>query len=243
MSFKPHQVCLWLWSCTAHGVQHAICWAVSLFSERILSGSGWLEHFTPLALGTALVSICSWEQLLDLIPILQRGGGLCSTLTGLWLNSRCPNLYSYWEGFIPLSLIHRVSFLSSRGIMFGFKEVVELRNFDSSTSSLFSLSSAFCSPTLSLFSLLYCSHKCVTQFLKSFYCSQACQWVFSSGGFPDEYSKEKLGYYFFLTILSNIWVSPPPSSSLHCDVFLLGPGHIPYLSLWFETGEWLMIPL
>lgn len=130
MSFKPDQVCLWLWSCTAHGVQHAICWAVSLFSERMLSGSGWLEHFTPLALGTALVSICSWEQLLDLIPILQRGGGLCSTLTGLWLNRRCPNLYSYWEGFIPLSLILRVSFLSSRGSMFGFKEVVELGNFD-----------------------------------------------------------------------------------------------------------------
>lgn len=201
MSFKPDQVCLWLWSCTAHGVQHAICWAVSLFSERMLSGSGWLEHFTPLALGTALVSICSWEQLLDLIPILQRGGGLCSTLSGLWLNRRCPNLYSYWEGFIPLNSIRRVSFLSSRGIMFGFKEVVELGNFDFCTSSLFSLSSAFCSSTLSRLPLLHCSHHCVMEFLKGFYCSQAWQWVFSSAGSLEEYRKERLGYYFFLTTL------------------------------------------
>lgn len=117
---------------------------------------------------------------------------------------RCPNLYSYWEGFFPLSSIHRVSFLSSRGSMFGFKEVVELRNFDSCTSSLFLLSSAFCSPTLSLLSLLHCSHHCVMEFLKGFYCSQACQWVFSSVGSLDEYRKERLGYYFFLTTLSKI---------------------------------------
>lgn len=162
MSFKPDQVCLWLWSCTSHGAQHAICWAVSLFSERILSGSGYLEHFTPLALGTALVSICSWVQLLDLITILQRGSGLCSTLTGLWLNNRCPNLYSYWEAFIQLNLIHWVSFLSSRGFMFGFKVVVELGNFDSCACSLFSLSSAqalcSCCLLLSALQLFFCFH-------------------------------------------------------------------------------------
>lgn len=103
--------------------------------------------------------------------------------------------------FIPLNSIRRVSFLSSRRIMFGFKEVVELGNFDFCTSSLFSLSSAFCSSTLSRLPLLHCSHHCVMEFLKGFYCSQACQWVFSSAGSLDEYSKERLGYYFFLTTL------------------------------------------
>lgn len=77
------------------------------------------------------------------------------------------------------------------------------------------------------------------EFLKGFYCAQVCKWIFVSGRFEDEYSKQRLG-------IQSFWPLSLTSEYLHwAHIALTAPvsGSIPYLLLYFTTGEWLMSQL